>query len=405
MSLLPTALRIFFACCREFEYDMTMNLENIRQRFRLWAWRHYADSEARHPRLTYLFWEATLGCNLACRHCGSDCHRSTDTSSELTRDEVVTAFEQVAHDFNPKRVFLAVTGGEPLTRPDLFDVMGRLSAIGFPWGMVTNGWCMDEQAVEACRRTHMRTCVVSLDGATAESHDWLRGKGSFDRAVEAIRLLQRGRFLRDLQVTSTFHRRNINEMDAMYDLLRQLGVKDWRLVSVFPNGRAQRQSDFMLAPQELKRLMDFIVEKRSLPRPMKVSYGDEGFLGCEYERRVRDYYYLCQAGIRVASILANGDISGCPNIPRSLVQGNVRQDRLKTIWETQFQKFRDRSWMRQGACAACHDFAICKGNSMHLWDAETGGPKLCHIEQLRAAVSTASVKDSDTRVFHGGQSC
>ncbi|MBL6974477.1 MAG: radical SAM protein [Deltaproteobacteria bacterium] len=358
---------------------------DLKQRFRLWAWRHFVDHEARNPRLSYLFWEATLGCNMACRHCGSDCHRSSDLSDELTGDEVVRTFRQIAGDFNPRKLFIAVTGGEPLVRPDLFDVMAEVAGMGFPWGMVTNGWSVDEKVVEQSRRTGMRTLVVSLDGVTRESHDWLRGKGSFERAVRAIELYRDAGFLTDLQVTSTYHRRNIHELEDMFQFLREMGVRDWRVVSVFPNGRAVRQDDFMLRPTELQRLLDFIRDKRSRPQPMVVSYGDEGYLGCDHERRVRDFYYACFAGVRIASILANGDVSGCPNIPRTLAQGNVREESLKSVWENRFQPYRDRSWMQKGICVGCNDFAICKGNSMHLWDTQTDGPKLCHARMLREA--------------------
>jgi len=364
-------------------------IDDARDRFRLWAWRHYVDLEFAHPRLSYLFWEATLGCNLACRHCGSDCHRATDLSKELTGDEAVRALTQVAADFGARKVFLAVTGGEPLARPDLFEVMEPVSRLGFSWGMVSNGWAVDDRVVEASRRARMRTLVISLDGVTRESHDWLRGEGSFDRAVAALERYRRAGFLRSLQVTTTYHRRNIGELQAMYDFLVRRGIRDWRIVSVFPNGRARRQSDFLLEPAELRTLLDFIREKRSRPRPIKVSYGDEGYLGCGYERKVRDFYFACFAGVRIASILADGGVSGCPNIPRSLVQGNVRERSVKEIWEEGFAKYRDRSWMRQGACATCGDFGICKGNSMHLWDAETGGPKLCHLDMIRRAQGEA----------------
>ncbi len=356
---------------------------NLKKRFNLWAWRHYVDHEFSHPRLTYLFWEATLNCNLSCRHCGSDCRRSTDTSKELSASEVVKVFSDIASSHDPRRVFVAVTGGEPLVRPDLFDVMGQINRMGFPWGMVSNGWAVDERVVSESRRAGMRTLVISLDGVSAESHDWLRGSGSYDRAVAAIESFRRADFLRDLQVTSVFHRRNIDELESMYRLMLKMGVKDWRIVSVFPNGRASRQSDFLLEPGELRRMMDFISEMRSKPRPIKVSYGDEGYLGCQFEREVRDHFYACFSGVRVASILADGGVCGCPNNPRTLVQGNVRERSFDDIWNNEFGRFRDRDWMRQGECAACRDFAICKGNSMHLWDTERSGPKVCHVRMLR----------------------
>ncbi len=358
---------------------------DLKKRFNLWAWRHYVDHEFAHPHLTYLFWEATLDCNMACRHCGSDCRRSTDTSLELSGDEVVRVFADIARTHNPRRVFVAVTGGEPLVRPDLFRVMEKINGMHYPWGMVSNGWAVDDRVVSESRRTGMRTLVISLDGVNAESHDWLRGAGSFDRAVDAIARFRNANFLRDLQVTTTFHRRNIDELEPMYRLMLKMGVRDWRIVSVFPNGRAARQSDFLLEPAELKRMMDFLAEKRSAPRPIKVSYGDEGYLGCQYERGVRDFFYACFSGVRVASILADGGVCGCPNNPRTLVQGNIREKSFDEIWENGFEKFRDRDWMRQGDCAKCHDFAICKGNSMHLWDTEKSGPKVCHVRMLKEA--------------------
>lgn len=360
---------------------------DVKKRFNLWAWRHFVDFEAVHPHLTYLFWEATLDCNMACRHCGSDCRRSTDISNELKAEEVLRVFADIAKTHDPRRVFVAVTGGEPLVRPDLFEIMYRINRMGYPWGMVSNGWAVDDRVVSEARRAGMRTLVISLDGATAESHDWLRGKGSFDRAVDAIERFRRARFLRDLQVTSTFHRRNIDDLEPMYRLMVEKGVRDWRVVSVFPNGRAARQSDFLLEPEELRRMMDFIAEKRSKPRPIKVSYGDEGYLGCQFERGVRDFFYACFAGVRIASILADGGVTGCPNNPRSLVQGNIRERSFDDIWNNEFRKFRDRDWMKQGDCAKCRDFGICKGNSMHLWDTERSGPKVCHLKMLKESGS------------------
>jgi radical SAM protein with 4Fe4S-binding SPASM domain len=339
--------------------------------------------EVRAPSLRYLFWEATLGCNLACRHCGSDCHRSRDTSRELTTAEAVGMFRQVKRDFGSQNVFVAVTGGEPLIRPDLFEVMAETRRLGFHWGMVTNGWHVDAAAVENCCRTGMGTIVISLDGASPASHDWLRGPGSFERAVEAIDRFQRAGFLSTLQVTTTIHRLNVGELDAMFTWMQAHSVRDWRVVSVFPNGRARQQEDLLLEPRDLRRLLDFVRAKRSRLESPRVSYGDEGYLGPELERRVRDFHYACLAGICIASVLADGGIGGCPNVPRSLVQGNIRTDCLMDVWEHRFQVFRDRSWMRHAArCEQCLEFPVCQGNSLHLWDTDLGGPKMCHYQML-----------------------
>jgi radical SAM protein with 4Fe4S-binding SPASM domain len=245
--------------------------------------------------------------------------------------------------------------------------------------------------VKNCRRTGTKTIVISLDGASAASHDWLRGPGSFDRAVAAIGRFRDAGFLSTLQVTTTIHRRNLGELDAMFAWMQAHRVPDWRVVSVFPNGRARHQDDFLLKPNELRRVLDFVRAKRSRPQPLRVSYGDEGFLGPEHERRVRDFDYACLAGIRIASVLADGGIGGCPNVPRSLVQGNIRTDRLQDVWNQRFQVFRDRSWMRHAAgCETCPTFPVCKGNSLHLWDPDLGRPKMCHYRMLAGEISIPS---------------
>jgi radical SAM protein with 4Fe4S-binding SPASM domain len=309
----------------------------------------------------------------------------------LTTAEAVGMFRQVESEFGSRDVFVGVTGGEPLTRGDLFEVMAEASRLGFHWGMVTNGWLADSAAVDGCLRTGMRTLVVSLDGASAASHDWLRGQGSFERAAAAIGRFQDAGFLSTLQVTTTVHRRNLGELEGMFAWMQAHEVADWRLVSVFPNGRARLCDDLLLESNELGRLLDFILAKRSAPQPLRVSYGDEGFLGLRHERRVRDFPFACLAGIRVASVLADGGIGGCPNVPRSMVQGNVRTDRMKDVWEQRFQAFRNRSWMRHAArCKDCREFPVCQGNSLHLWDPETGRPKMCHFQMLTDAESAAT---------------
>ena len=87
---------------------------------------------------------------------------------------------------------------------------------------------------------------------------------------------------------------------------------------------------------------------------MHVSVDEEGFLGCELEREVRDAY-SCRAGIEIGGILAHGEISACPSVSRRLVQGNIRKESFADCWENKFQPFRDRQWMRQGAAGTARN--------------------------------------------------
>ena len=111
-----------------------------------------------------------------------------------------------------------------------------------------------------------------------------------------------------------------------------------------------------------------------------MSYGCEGFLG-KYEGEVRDHFYSCNAGISVASILADGSISACPSIRSNFHQGNIYTDNFMEVWQNRFQRFRNREWMRKGECAGCDFFRYCEGNGMHLRDDE-GKLLFCHYKRI-----------------------
>ena len=332
--------------------------------------------------LRYLFWEATLACNLNCLHCGSDCSSAKDTRLELTTEEIIGGFESVAGRYDPKGIMVAITGGEPLLRKDIFAVTERISALGFPWGMVTNGFAMTEEAIEKCRATGMSTVTVSLDGLK-EDHNWLRRNAdSFDRAVGAIRALGDRAFLSGLEVATTVSRRTVDKLPDIHEFIEKEGVREWRLITLFPGGRAKGNYDLLLRPGDYRKLYEFARDARKAGAPMRVSVDEEGFLGCEVEREVRDAFYSCRAGIEIGGILAHGEISACPSVSRRLVQGNIRKESFADCWENKFQPFRDRQWMRQGSCRDCAQWWIWKGNSLHLWNFDTNAPDVCHFNCL-----------------------
>ena len=136
--------------------------------------------------------------------------------------------------------------------------------------------------------------------------------------------------------------------------------------------------------KELKKLLDFIKEKRKTNKKIDIKYGCSGFLGLEYEGEVRDRYFICNTGINTASILYDGDMYVCPNVPRrrEWVQGNIKTDSIVDVWNNKYQLFRDenRTWCKK--CSKCDWWKECKGNGFHLWDAEKKEPKICHLEML-----------------------
>jgi radical SAM protein with 4Fe4S-binding SPASM domain len=337
-----------------------------------------------HP-LRYLFLEVTSRCNLRCLHCGSDCGREA-REGELTTDEWRATVDELAARFDPRSLVLVLTGGEPLCRPGLGRILERIQAHGFPWGMVSNGWGLSPRVLDALRARGLASLTVSLDGL-AGAHDWLRGaRGSFDRAVRAIRAaVAAGPGLPLFDVVTCANPRNLDELPALRALLEAERVPAWRLFTIFPRGRARGNGELLLPPDGTRALLDFVAESRATRAPggMRVDFSCEGYLPPARDRAVRDEPYFCRAGISIASILCDGAIAVCPNVSRALVQGNVRTDDLADVWERRFGPHRDRSWLRQGACAACGDFPRCQGNSLHLLDDDAAAPAFCTRDLVR----------------------
>ena len=151
---------------------MLRHLKHLAQNKRH-AWIH--DLEADLHRLRYLFWETTRRCNLTCLHCGSDCGRDDDQVG-LPAEKVLEVFTRIAGEYDAAKIVIVATGGEPLVRRDLADVLGRARQMGFRFGTVTNGWLLSAKRARQLASAGMESVVVSLDGPQP-THDWLRDRG------------------------------------------------------------------------------------------------------------------------------------------------------------------------------------------------------------------------------------
>ena len=328
----------------------------------------------KHP-LRQLFWECTLRCNLACRHCGSDCRITADTN-DMPMEDFGKVLDSVARSTDPHQVMVVITGGEPLMRDDL-EACGRMIyQKGYPWGMVTNGLALTQARYKSLLASGLRSMTISLDGLE-DSHDWMRGRqGSFKRATDAIKMvIESGEI--EFDVVTCVNKRSYRQLQQIRQLLIGLGLRHWRLFTVFPAGRAVNDPDMQLDKEEFRGLMEFIRDTRK-EGIIKASYGCEGFLG-NFEGEVRDRFFFCQAGVSIGSVLADGSISACPSIRSDYHQGNIYQDDFMEVWNTRFNVFRDRAWMREmEPCRSCRQFKYCRGGGMHLRDSE-GNILLCRF--------------------------
>lgn len=315
-----------------------------------------------HP-LRQLFWECTHRCNLSCRHCGSDCKTTVD-HPDMPKEDFLRVIDSLTPHVDNHRLSIVITGGEPLMRKDLEEVGLALYKREYPWGIVTNGLALTKSRFDSLLRAGIHSMTISLDGLE-DDHNWMRGNElSFQRALAAIRMVAAEPSV-NFDVVTCVNPRTLGSLEQIRQLLIDAGVKAWRLFTVFPAGRAKSE-DFELTQDQLKRLMSFIIDTRR-QGAIKASYCCEGFMG-NYEGDVRDYFYSCEAGVSVGSVLIDGSIGACPSIRANYNQGNIYSDDFWDVWQNRYQPFRDRSWMKTGKCADCNMWRYCEGNGMHLRD-------------------------------------
>ena len=132
-----------------------------------------------------------------------------------------------------------------------------------------------------------------------------------------------------------------------------------------------------LTADDNRYLMEFIKKKREQGYP--VEYSCTHFLGLDYEAEVRDWYFLCNAGVYVAGILENGDVTACLDIPRNekTIQGNIFKDSFTDIWKNRFQIYRTPLSERNEKCRSCPEAKWCRGGAYHSWDYTKEEPKVC----------------------------
>lgn len=335
----------------------------------------YTRTLYQRPELRRLFFELTLRCNERCFHCGSSC--TATSAHELSCEEWLHIIDEVREDFDTSRLQLCITGGEPLLNPDFFTIMGHAHALGMHWGMTSNATLITPRIAERLAEVGMGTISVSIDGVE-QTHDRLRGlSGGYRRAMAGIHnLIDVGAF-QAVQVTTVVNHANIVELDELFGIMDGLDIDSWRVIGIEPIGRALLRPDLMLTRDDQVRLFDFIRAKRRLGYP--VEYGCSHYLGLEYEAEVREWYWLCNAGVYTASIMANGDIGACLDIERrpETIQGNIRTERLKDVWEKRFELFRHDLSDLSEDCRACEHVRFCRGDAHHSFDYDRMRPLVC----------------------------
>jgi radical SAM protein with 4Fe4S-binding SPASM domain len=293
-------------------------------------------------------WMATLRCRLSCEHCLAVSQEAG--FADMPLEKVTGLIDEVAA--MGVREFL-VTGGEPLVREDLAEVIEYLGGRAVSWSLNTAAM-PDAGLREAIARNKPGFVAVSLDGPQ-NVHDGFRGKaGAYEEATEAIR------FFKSLGVKvcagTTVTSRNYDYLDETFHLVVAGGADQWGIHLLVPEGRAARRKDLFLSRAQLKRLIKFVARRRQY---FDVEMADEiGYLGY-LEPLVRDLPLSCGAGRAQCVVLPDGSVVPCTTLDRSCSAGNIHERSLAQIWAEGFQDL--RSWRPEGKCGRCDYSPACHG--------------------------------------------
>jgi SynChlorMet cassette radical SAM/SPASM protein ScmE len=310
-----------------------------------------------------VFLNITNRCNLRCKHCSASAGAPWD--NELRTDEMLALIHQMAE----LKIFkIYVTGGEPLTRPDFFEIADAIDCGRFAWTLNSNGTLVDAgNAERLAAYRFLKGVAVSLDGPTAEVNDGLRGRGAFQKAIRGIEQLRQHGL--GVNISSVLTRLNADHVVDMVHLAHDLGVDGIAFNSLHPVGRLNlNQQALMLRPGQTAAVAQRLLEIQ----------GDHpGFVHNDLAGWIRLYQQdppqggeprhllPCSAAKDACAIRPDGAVIPC-NAMWDLVAGNVRHEDLATIWHTspELQQVRDLAELtvdRVSGCKGCKYVSLCSG--------------------------------------------
>ena len=271
-----------------------------------------------------LQWHITHRCNLRCKHCYQEDYSAFEGSDEIER--ILDQYCDLLKAYNC-RGRLNITGGEPLTHPYLFELLRLAWSRGIKAGVLTNGTLIGEWEARRFRACHVDYVQISLDGME-KVHDAIRGKGSFEKAVNGIYALKSQGIFTSISFTAQSN--NYRELKKLASFCSYIGAD--KLL----NKRGQVFCG---------RALQFIPCKNKL-------------------------VYHCSAGENLLIVLANGDVMPCRRIP--LIIGNIKENDLLTLHQTSQIMHELRTVGIPSKCTSCKYASLCRGGSKCVSYAKTG---------------------------------
>lgn len=358
--------------------------------------------EASYPAPRLIFWETTAGCNLACIHCRRITVADQLMPQDLTTAEAFDLIDQIASFGSP---IFVLSGGEPLFRPDIFDIARHATDAGLIVALATNGTLIDADVARKIKESGVKRVSVSFDGADAPTHDIFRGPGAFDAAMKGIG------HLRDVglpfQINTTVARHNAHQMPETLALAKEIGAVALHLFLLVPVGcGVEIAPDQQILPDEYEAVLNWMYDAemeggielkatcaphyfriarqrqaeerrngivRERPSSMHRQQhggntatgghpgGHPGSNGHGPGRHAMNAMTKgCLAGTGVTFVSHRGEVFPCGYLP--VEAGHIRHQGFQDIWENSplFAELRDVELLG-GKCGVCEFKKLCSG--------------------------------------------
>ena len=317
--------------------------------------------------LRLIAWEFTQKCNLNCLHCRGSA--SNENSPEELNLSESRSFVDTLNDFKSPPI-LIFSGGEPLTREESFEVIEYASHHKLRVVLATNGTLINKDIAKTLKKIGIQRVSISLDGATAKSHDGFRGlSGAYVKAMDGIEELKRVDL--PFQINTTVTRRNLKEIEDIAELAVKIKAQALHIFLLVPTGRGKDLEREEISAIEYEKVLRWFyefgrqypiqVKATCAPHYYRIVHQLSGKLPSSHASQgLSAYSRGCLGGTGFCFISYKGDVCPCGYLP--VVAGNIREQRLSRIWAESplFLDLRDPDKL-QGKCGRCEYRWICGG--------------------------------------------
>ncbi|MCK9174368.1 MAG: radical SAM protein [Desulforhopalus sp.] len=325
----------------------------------------------------WIAWEITRRCNLKCVHCRSSSELAVEGHPDFSLDQAKAVMDDIASYASP---VLVLSGGEPLLRPDVFDIASYGTQKGLRMCLATNGTLVTPETCRGIKESGIKMVSMSIDGSNAATHDNFRNQeGAFEGTMNAVRLFNEQKI--PFLINSSFTMRNREEIPDIYRMVKKLGATAWYMFMIVPTGRGEEVMDELIPTEVYDEILEwhYETEKKEdelLMRPTcaphyyRIIREKAKEAGEKVQRRNLKFSTGgskgCLAGQLICLIDVDGEVQPCSYFPLSA--GNIFKIPFKQIWEDSelFNQLRDFKSYKDN-CGKCEYINVCGGCRARAW--------------------------------------